>query len=57
MACKSCERRRREMAIYAEALKEWAGKPFGPSLHVIHTRLLAAARARGEFADLEKTDD
>jgi hypothetical protein len=49
MACIECERRRREMKIWAEAAKLWAEKPFGPNLKDIYARLWAAAKARGEL--------
>jgi hypothetical protein len=54
MACIECERRRREMKIWAEAAKLWAEKPFGPNLKDIYARLWAAAKARGEFDDLDR---
>lgn len=54
MACESCERRRRELAIYTEALKEWAASPLGPNANKIYARLRAAAVARGEFDDLDR---
>lgn len=54
MACEGCERRRRELAIWAEATKEWMGKPLGPNVNVIYNRLRAAAATRGEFDDLDR---
>ena len=54
MTCVSCERRRREMAIWAEAFQEWGAKPLGPNVNVIYKRLHAAAVARGEFDDLDR---
>jgi hypothetical protein len=56
MACKSCERRRREMAIYAQAIGEWSAKPFGPNITIIYNRLLDAAKKRGEFDGLDGPD-
>ena len=54
MTCIGCERRRREMAIWTEAAKEWSGKPLGPNIREIYKRLHAAAVARGEFDDLDR---
>jgi hypothetical protein len=49
MACKSCEQRRILMRIMAEAGKEWAEKPMGPTIRAIYLRMKAEAQERGEL--------
>ena len=53
IGCRGCERRRKEMAIMADAGREWMKAPLGPPRMTIYARLLEAAKARGEFDGLD----
>jgi len=49
--CTGCEYRRRVIVIMAQAGKEWAKKPTGPSIQDIFQRLMREAQERGDFDD------
>jgi hypothetical protein len=51
MACRGCERRRKEVALMTEAVMQWVANPTGPHIHEIYTQLRNGAIARGEFDD------